>query len=84
LHKVLVIQEKDLDEANAFCNTIGAVGDTFSVALYDADDVLAGYWCGWNMSEDQLKAVESNNMFAIYDTAAQALEATGWHVNQDA
>jgi hypothetical protein len=78
LHKVLVIHKADLDDANAFCNSIGAVGDSFTVELFDSEDELAGYWCGWNMTEDQLLAVESNPIFQIFDTTKEAMDATGW------
>lgn len=80
MHKILVISAVDCDSANEFCNSIGAEGQTFSVPLYDSLDELAGYWCGWNMTEEQLTAVEGNNMFQVFDTSEEALQITGWHV----
>lgn len=79
MHKILVISAVDRDSANAFCNSIGAEGETFTVELYDAKDVLAGYWCGWVMTDEQYEAVFDNQMFRIYDSASEALDKTGWH-----
>lgn len=79
MHKILVIQTDDRDSANAFCNSIGAEGETFTVELFDAKDDLAGYWCGWNVTDEQLQAIEANTMFKVFDTTSEALTETGWH-----
>lgn len=81
LHKILVIYAADFDAANTFCNEIGAEGNTFSIALYDQNKVLSGYWCGWNMTEEQFEAIEGNTMFQMFNTPQEALQATGWHVS---
>lgn len=80
---IIVINVSDRDAANAFCNTIGADGESFTVQLFNQNDVLTGYWCGWNMTDEQFIAVESNDMFQLFNTPSEALEATGWHVQSE-
>ncbi len=80
MHKVLVILAADRDSANVFCNSIGAQGETFTVALDNADNVLAGYWCGWNMTDEQFAEISANGMFQVFDTAQEALTFLGWHI----
>lgn len=75
-----MIDAVDQDSANEFCNSIGAKGETFTVALYDNSDALAGYWCGWNMTEEQLLTIEGNDIFQVFNSSQEALSATGWHV----
>lgn len=82
MHKVIVINAVDLVSANEFCNSIGAQGETFSVGLYNSEELLVGYWCGWNVSDEQLAALEADAMFQIFDTAQEALSTTGWHPYQ--
>lgn len=79
MRKVIVINAKDVDSANEFCNSIGAQGDTFTVQLFDSNNVLAGYWCGWNMTDQQYEAIFNNQMFMLFDTPQEALDKTGWH-----
>lgn len=79
---ILVIDAENRDSANEFCNSIGAEGETFSVGLYDQNEVLSGYWCGWNVTIEQEEAIASNQMFQIFDTPQEALDATGWHITQ--
>lgn len=82
MHKIIVIHNAELEAANAFCNSIGAIGETFTIPLYDDLNSLAGYWCGWNMSNEQLKAVEAHFTW-VFDTADEALSACAWHVQQE-
>lgn len=79
LHKIIVIHAADQISANEFCNSIGAEGETFSVPLYDSSDALSGYWCGWNMTDEQLQAVESNSIFKVFNNSQEALTVTSWH-----
>lgn len=78
-HKIIVIHATDRDSANEFCNSIGAQGETFTVGLYDDLEQLAGYWCGWNMTDEQLAEVEAYFEW-VFDTQAEALAACGWHL----
>lgn len=83
IKKILVIHLQDQLAANQFCNQLGADGDSFTVELYDSKNLLAGYWCGWNMTDEQLAAIQSNDIFEVFDTSSEALEVTGWHVQSE-
>lgn len=76
---VLVIDEKNRDIANEFCNTINAEGETFSVPLFNSKEELISYWAGWNVNEYQLYSIQSNPIFEIFNNAQEALEKTGLH-----
>lgn len=76
---ILVIDANNLQTANEFCNLIGAVGDTFTVGLYDNKNELKAYWAGWNMTAVQEEAISENLIFTIFDSPAEAIEATGFH-----
>lgn len=80
--KIIVIHASDRDTANAFCNSIGAEGDTFSVPLFDDLEQIAGYWTGWNVDDEQLSAI-TNYFTWVFDTKDEALSACGWHVAQN-
>lgn len=82
MHKILVINAIDRDSANEFCNLIGAEGETFTISLFNSDDQLSGYWCGWNLNIEQLKAINANLIFKVFNTPSEALSVTGWHVQE--
>ena len=79
---MIVIQASDLDSANDFCNELGAIGDTFQVPLFDSLDQLAGYWCGWNVTEEQYEQIKERFDW-IFDTPDEALSTCGWYVQVD-
>lgn len=83
LHKIiLVIHSNDLKTANQFCNDIGAVGQTFINPLFFESEIV-GYWCGWNVSDEQLESIYSmDHIFEIYNSRSEALKLTGWNVAQ--
>jgi len=79
---ILVIDADNLQSANEFCNLIGAIGNTFSVGLYNTKNELKAYWAGWNMTSVQEEAISENLIFTIFDSPAEAIQATGLHPYQ--
>jgi hypothetical protein len=79
LYKIyIVIDENERDSSNEFCNSIGAEGETFTVALFDSNNQIAGYWCGWLVVDEQLKEIRLH-FDKVFETAEEALKYTGWH-----
>ena len=77
--KILVVNIKNLNHANEFCNQIGAVGQTFNIPLFDKNSIIVGFCCGWNVTTEQLSAILSNDLISAFDSKTEALEVTGWH-----
>lgn len=76
LHKTLVIAKEYQNDANLFCNSIGAEGDTFTAQLY-TDEVHTHFWAGWLMTEAQLEAVSKNDNIQIFNSPEEALQTLG-------
>lgn len=79
IHKYIIISKDKKDEANQFCNSIGAEGETFSTPLY-TDTELSHFWTGWLMSPEQFKQIEAIDYMQIFSTYDQALSATSLRV----
>ena len=72
MHKVIIIKKDEQQQANEYCNTIGAEGDTFTVKLYK-DGTHSHYICSWLVTSDQ--ATKINNYFThVFDDAENAIK----------
>lgn len=79
IRKVIVIDSTNLDQANEFCNEIGADGNTFSVSLFNSQNELSNYVCNWLMNDDQYQAINNNQMFMLFNTLDKALITLNLH-----
>ena len=78
IHKYIVIPKNKKDEANAFCNSIGAEGETFTTPLYKNGE-HTHYWTGWLMTDEQYKEV-AVRYTSNFDDYLTALQVTGLEV----
>lgn len=78
-NKILVVNIKNLEIANDFCNQIGAIGKTFNIPLFNKNSIIVGFWCGWNVTNEQLNAILLNDSISVFDSRIEALEFTGYH-----
>jgi hypothetical protein len=78
IHKYIIIPKSKKDEANVFCNSIGAEGDTFEVPLYKNGE-HTHYWTGWLMTPEQYAEL-ATKYTTHFDTYMEALEVTGLEV----
>ncbi len=72
--------EIDLDQANEFCNSIGAEGNTFSVPLFNLKNELSNYVCNWNMTDEQFQEINADPMFVLFDSLYEALQTLNLHL----
>lgn len=79
IRKVIVILSNDLEKANEFCNSIGAEGQTFSVALYNEQNELSNYVCNWLMTDEQFNAINTDPMFILFNSLDEALTTLNLH-----
>lgn len=79
IRKVIVINSTNLDQANEFCNEIGADGNTFSVSLFNSQNELSNYVCNWLMNDDQYQNISNNQMFILFNTLDEALTILNLH-----
>ena len=77
MHKIIIIKKDEQQQANEYCNTIGAEGDTFTVELYK-DGTHSHYICSWLVTPDQ--ATKINNYFThVFDDAENAIKIMNLH-----
>lgn len=74
----IVINQSERETSNIFCNSIGAQGDTFNVALFDSINEIAGFWCGWLVDDSQFEHIQSY-FKNIFNSPGDALSFCGWH-----
>lgn len=74
IHRYFVITKEKKDEANLFCNSIGAEGDTFTIPLYK-NGIHTHYWTGWLMTTQQYLQM-ANKYTTNFDNYMEALEIT--------
>lgn len=78
IHKYIVIPKDKKNEANEFCNSIGAVGETFDTPLFK-NDVHTHYWTGWMMTPEQYAEI-AKKYTTHFDSYMETLEVTGLEV----
>lgn len=80
IHKYIIIPKEKLEEANSYCNSIGAEGKTFSTPLYTSGEI-SHYWTGWLMTPKQLKSMELFSEAQLFNSYHDVLDATGLEIH---
>ena len=81
MHKIIVITKAQKSSANAFCNLIGAEGETFTNGLY-TNGVLTHYWAGWLVTDNQWELLKERN-YQFFDSPDEALSVTKLEQSQE-
>lgn len=79
-HKIFVITKEKRDEANAYFNSIGIEGNTFTVPLFK-NGVHTHYWCGFYPTKEQLNEI-LKKYTDVFDDGHDALNTLGLQVKE--
>lgn len=75
-HKIIIIDKNSAQDANAFCNEIGADGESFTVKLFNGNNTHTHLMCGWLMNDEQYASVQEY-FEHIFDDVDDALLSLG-------